>query len=129
MTAVRLTGASALITVLLLVTITTPPASAAPAQPQAKFTWGIVTGTIYLNKRETAYVSLGAGAATTFASALPPPFNLLVSGAAALLSAYAGKAVIDGKCMKVKLSTVPFVPSVQPGTYGPKDRKFGRYCR
>ena len=128
MNAVRLMGASALIA-LVLVVIATPDASAAGSQTQAKFTWGVVTGTIYLDRRETAYLSLGAGAVSTFASALPPPANFIVSAAAATLAAYAGKAVVDGKCMKIKISTIPFTPAVRPATYGPRDREFGRYCK
>lgn len=128
MNAARLVGASAL-AAAMLVTVAAPEASAARSQPQAKYTWGVVTGTIYLNKRETAYISLSAGAVSTFASALPPPANLIVAGAAALLSAYAGKAVVDGRCMKIKISTVPFTPAIQPGTYGPGNPKFGRYCK
>ena len=128
MTAVRVTGASALIAVVLVV-IAIPEASASGSQSQAKFTWGVVTGTIYLNKRETAYLSLGAGAVSTFASALPPPVNLIVASAAATLSAYAGKAVVDGRCMKIKISTLPLTPAIRPETYGPGNPKFGRYCK
>lgn len=122
--------AGCLLVALGVALATTREASAAPSTPQAKITWGVVTGTIYLNKRETAYLSLGSGAVSTFASALPPPANMIVSSASALLAAYAGKVVVDGKCMKIKLvPPMMFVgASVLPGTYGPRD-KHGRYCR
>ena len=102
MTAVRVTGASALIIVLLLVTITTPQASASPSRAEAKVTWGIVTGTLYLNKSETLKLSVGAGAVAALGSVLPPPFDLIVLAGGTLISAKAGWAAADHKCLKIK---------------------------
>lgn len=137
MSVVRIVSASVLLA-LLVVAFATPQASASGAQPQKKFVWsweGDVT--IYLDKDETAYLALGSAAVSRFAAWLPPPINYWISGSAALLTAYAAKAVVDRKCMKIKL-TPPIKTLlvfwrdrhvVKPGKYSPKDEKYGRYCR
>lgn len=118
---VRSMGAVALITAICLVTFATPSASAAPAQPEAKMTWGIVTGTLYLNKSETLKLSVGGGAAAAISTILPPPFDLIVLGGGTALAVKAGWAAADGKCLKIKsYGTIR--------AYGRHDKN-GKYCR
>ena len=129
MSVVRLAGASALI-VVVAVMFATPSASASSSRADAKVKVRITNTTIYFNKKETLKLSVGAGAITTLAAALPPPIDVIIAGVAALVAAQAGYAAVDGNCVAVRVSHIPmFVPVVVPYIYKPSKKGNGRYCR
>ena len=68
--------------------------------------WGWITGTLYLNKRETALASSMAFV-SFLAAFLPPPFNLYVAGEAAWISTTAGIVRYQNRCLEIKSSGAP----------------------
>ncbi|MFE5539422.1 hypothetical protein ACFQ78_27230 [Streptomyces sp. NPDC056519] len=92
--------------------------TAFPVVVDPKFTWGIVTGTAYLNKSETNSVTTYGGLATFAASYLPPPFNVVAGLDMVTIIANANSAKNSGECVKLKL----MVPLVVSGIYS------GGYC-
>ena len=78
-----------------------------------KLTWGIVTGTAYLNKSETEQVGQKAGLLAFVTSTLPPPFNVVAGLDVAVVVVKANEAKSKGQCLKLKLVT----PLIVPGSY------------
>ena len=78
-----------------------------------KFTWHFLTGTLWLNKKETKRVSTFSGAAAFAAGSLPKPWNWVVGGIVAILAAVASDASNNGRC--VKITTGPWVSTYRGG--------------
>ena len=87
--------------------------------PNAKFTWGWVTGTLYFNKRETRNLSWigGALAAISNLPTIAYSFQTLLKASVAYLVGEAGFALANNRCVKVKL------PALAIQTYR------GGYCK
>ena len=68
-----------------------------PITADPKYTWGLVTGTVYFNKAETRHVAYGGGVG----SVLPNPYTQAV-GAPSF--AWAGLAIELNKCIKLKVT-------------------------
>ncbi|MCC3650668.1 hypothetical protein LIX60_04035 [Streptomyces sp. S07_1.15] len=84
-------------------TVETSPSSAYPIVADPKWNWGIISGTVYFNKKET--VKLSGGAATVSALLgiwLPSPIAKALASYAAVIAAKAAIASGKGKCIKVK---------------------------
>ncbi|MFE3557291.1 hypothetical protein ACFXKW_20850 [Streptomyces sp. NPDC059193] len=95
--------------------ITTAPDTAFPVVADPKWTWGIVSGTVYFDKAETRHMSGNAAfVAAAFAFA-PPPFDVYGVLNAANIARVASNASSDGKCIKVKVPT--FWPDSYTGGY------------
>ncbi len=95
--------------------------TSATSSTNAHMTWGIVTGTLYLNREETKKMAIGSGAAAGLAVFLPPPFDAVVGASGVLLATIAAWADAENKCVKIKSYG-------DIGIYGPKN-KHGRWCR
>lgn len=91
------------------------------ASPLATYDYGIVTGTLYLNRLETARVAAGVGAASAACAFMPQPF---AAGCAVVILTFAGTAQYAydrGGCLKIKhLGALP--PTYWPDTHD------GSYC-
>ncbi|MFC9279701.1 hypothetical protein [Streptomyces collinus] len=81
----------------LVQTIETGPDTAYPVVADPHYTWGIITGTVYFNKKETKLLALGG----TVVSWIPNP-AAVVGGRS--LAAIAGVAVAADKCVKIKVN-------------------------
>ncbi len=95
-----------------------------PIVGDPKYTWGIITGTVYYNRAETRSMKTLTAAAVA-AAGICAVFGPATLGAACGLSAVvygqwtyvAGNAYSDGKCIKIK------IPLFWAYAYGP-----GGYC-
>ncbi len=88
-----------------------------PVTADPKFTWGIISGTLYLNKSETQKVALGG----SIVSWIPNP-AAIIGGRA--LFAWAAYAVATKRCIKFKVHAWSAINlSAQPGYYT------GGYCK
>lgn len=97
--------------------VTTDKNTAYPVVADPKWTWGIVSGTVYFNKQETRHMAGNASfVAAAFAFA-PPPFNVYGVLNAANIARVGSNSASDGKCVKVK------VPTFWPDSYT------GGYCK
>lgn len=115
---------------LVLVVFAVPSASASSTRAEAKIEWHITGPKILFSKKETQKIAVGSGAAATFAAALPPPFDLIITSLSGGIAAMAGFAAIDGNCVGVKiLPPLPFMPPAYPFIYKPSHKGSGRYCR
>ncbi|MFF4537500.1 hypothetical protein [Streptomyces aureus] len=93
-----------------------PGANAAyPIVADPKWTWGIISGTVYFNKKETAHLASNAGFVAVLFAAAPPPFDAYGILNAANISRVAWNAGSDGKCVEVKVPT--FLPYEYKGGY------------
>ncbi|MFB8122446.1 hypothetical protein ACFVG1_21555 [Streptomyces bacillaris] len=90
----------------LVQTIETGPDTAYPVVADPHYTWGIITGTVYFNKKETKLLALGG----TVVSWIPNP-AAVVGGRS--LAAIAGAAVAADKCVKIKVN--PGLAPLSPG--------------
>ena len=86
-----------------------------PVVADPHYTWGIITGTVYFNKTETAHAAVDSTFLAAIGYFAPPPFNVLLGLYSVYYSAVAANAVIDHKCLKVKSDTLAFEYS---GTQG-----------
>jgi hypothetical protein len=82
--------------------------TAFPVVADPKWTWGIVSGTVYFNKKETSHLAANAGFVAVVFAAAPPPFDVYGVLNAANISRVAWNASSDGKCVEVKVPT--FIP-------------------
>ncbi|WP_458243745.1 hypothetical protein [Streptomyces sp. MAI_2237] len=73
-----------------------------------KWTWGIISGTVYFNKRETAHLAANSAFVGVLFAAAPPPFDAYGILNAANISRVAWNATSDHKCVEVKVPT--FLP-------------------
>lgn len=72
-----------------------------PVVADPHYTWGIITGTVYFNKSETAQAGASATFITAIAAFAPPPFNIILVVYAASISYTAQMAGIHNKCLAV----------------------------
>ncbi|MFJ6831918.1 hypothetical protein [Streptomyces sp. NPDC091209] len=86
-----------------------------PIVADPKWTWGIISGTVYFNKKETAHLASNAGFVAVLFAAAPPPFDAYGILNAANISRVAWNAGSDGKCVEVKVPT--FLPYEYKGGY------------
>lgn len=89
--------------------------AAYPIVADPKWTWGIISGTVYFNKKETAHLASNAGFVAVLFAAAPPPFDAYGILNAANISRVAWNAGSDGKCVEVKVPT--FLPYEYKGGY------------
>jgi hypothetical protein len=83
-------------------TITTTPTTTYPVTADPKITWGIITGTIYFNKEETAFIAAGSSFVFALAKDLPSPWNFVLMAVAGFVGARAAAALSVGKCLAIK---------------------------
>lgn len=81
----------------LVQTIETGPDTAYPVVADPHYTWGIITGTVYFNKKETKLLALGG----TVVSWIPNPAAVIGGRSVAGI---AGAAVAANKCIKIKVN-------------------------
>ncbi|MEV7914952.1 hypothetical protein [Streptomyces griseus] len=81
----------------LVQTVETGPDTAYPVVADPHYTWGIITGTVYFNKKETKLLAVGG----TSVSWLPNPAAKV--GGRSLATIAAGAAAV-GKCIKFKVN-------------------------
>ena len=106
-----------------------PAARAQTATTNYKIKWKILSGALYLDKKETRKLAVGSGLGASASVLLPPPFDVVSGLVFASAAAYAANADIDGKCVGIKILLSPFTGATYyPFSYGPKDKN-GRYCR
>lgn len=86
---------------------------------QAKWTWGWVTGTIYLSRAETSKLSFGASVSGIVGAFLSVSAVAAVFGT---LAAYATYVYRQGHCIKFKLYPGPTLIQAVPQEY------WGGYC-
>jgi hypothetical protein len=67
-----------------------------------KFTWGIISGTVYFNLHETAVLALSTVPLGLIAPVLPPPFDFILLYSATVIGVTAGLAGVVGDCVYVK---------------------------
>ncbi|MDF3297513.1 hypothetical protein [Streptomyces tropicalis] len=96
-------------------TVTPDSDTAFPVVADPKWTWGIISGTVYFNKKETAHVASNAGFVAVLFAAAPPPFDAYGILNAANISRVAWNADSDHKCVEVKVPT--FLPYEYSGGY------------
>ncbi|GAX53278.1 hypothetical protein SO3561_04806 [Streptomyces olivochromogenes] len=96
-------------------TVKTDANAAYPIVADPKWTWGIISGTVYFNKKETAHLASNAGFVAVLFAAAPPPFDAYGILNAANISRVAWNASSDGKCVEVKVPT--FLPYEYKGGY------------
>ncbi len=72
-----------------------------PVVADPHYTWGIITGTVYFNKSETAKAGANLNFLIAIALLAPPPFDVLLAIHAAYFSYIAQMAGIDNKCLAV----------------------------
>ena len=84
--------------------------AAHPVVADPKFTWGIVSGTVYFSKQETRRIAFGASLVAVGGFKLAP-----LAVASGILSAFANNALAANKCLKIKY--YPNGVSI-PGDYG-----------
>ncbi|HEX5553199.1 MAG TPA: hypothetical protein VFX43_08115 [Chitinophagaceae bacterium] len=126
---VRLVSALALAT-LCLSALSAPPAQAAPSTVQYKIRWHVIGTKILFSKKETEKFAAGAGTVAAMGALYPPPFDIVIVGVSSAVAGIAASAVIDGKCVGIKLNPpLPFMPLAYPFTYKPSKSGDGRYCK
>ncbi|GAQ58065.1 hypothetical protein [Streptomyces acidiscabies] len=96
-------------------TVTPGPGTAFPVVADPKWTWGIISGTVYFNKKETSHLAANAGFVGVLFAAAPPPFDVYGVVNAANISRVAWNADSDGECVEVKVPT--FLPYEYKGGY------------
>ncbi|MFF5494564.1 hypothetical protein [Streptomyces aquilus] len=96
-------------------TVTPNADTAFPVVADPKWTWGIISGTVYFNKKETAHLAANAGFVAVLFAAAPPPFDVYGILNAANISRVAWNADSDNKCVEVKVPT--FLPHEYSGGY------------
>ncbi|WP_049751449.1 hypothetical protein [Acidothermus cellulolyticus] len=112
-------------------TITPPTTATYPITADPKITWGIITGTIYFNKEETAFIAaygLSYGYYQYLLAILPP--TEAIGDLSSTVTVYAAAAQWLGKCLAIKFglsaprlfSGPPAPPFITPEVYS------GRYC-
>ncbi|MDN3028198.1 hypothetical protein [Streptomyces sp. S.PB5] len=89
--------------------------TAFPVVADPKWTWGIISGTVYFNKKETSHLAANAGFVAVLFAAAPPPFDAYGVLNAANISRVAWNADSDNKCVEVKVPT--FLPHEYSGGY------------
>src|SRR5579875_1375350 len=80
----------------------TPLTPTYPVTADPKITWGIITGTIYFNKEETAFIAAGSSFVFALAKDLPSPWNFVLMAVAGFVGARAAAALSVGKCLAIK---------------------------
>ncbi|WJV47522.1 hypothetical protein [Streptomyces flavofungini] len=98
-------------------TVETNDKTAFPVVADPKFTWGIVTGTVYFKKSETSKIANTGAAAALVGWALPPGLNAYVSAHAAAITKVAMRAKANKRCIKIKIAGGLFVPGDYSGGY------------
>jgi hypothetical protein len=103
------------------------PHGGSTMRPDAKFTWGWISGTLYLNRSETKKASTtstlldGLGALTgVLKGSLGSLASILLSwvkAQRAFISRVAGGAVHAGKCVKIKIYGLFFTLGTYSGGY------------
>ncbi|MDK1475280.1 hypothetical protein QNO07_17960 [Streptomyces sp. 549] len=88
-----------------------------PVVADPKFTWGIVTGTAYFNKKETKAVAQNGALVAMGSWALPPGLNAYVSSHAAAITVTANKAHSAKRCLSIKFAAGIFQPRDYKGGY------------
>ncbi|PRH80791.1 hypothetical protein C6N75_02170 [Streptomyces solincola] len=88
-----------------------------PVVADPKYTWGIVTGTAYMNRAETRKIATYGAMGGLAAGTLPPPLNVLYSINATLVTAKASSANSAKQCLKIKFAAGLFVPGAYKGGY------------
>ncbi|MFI5974866.1 hypothetical protein [Streptomyces sp. NPDC051452] len=96
-------------------TVTPNADTAFPVVADPKWTWGIISGTVYFNKKETSHLAANAGFVAVVFAAAPPPFDAYGILNAANISRVAWNAGSDHKCVEVKVPT--FLPYEYSGGY------------
>ncbi|QNP71959.1 hypothetical protein IAG44_22780 [Streptomyces roseirectus] len=96
-------------------TVAPGPSTAYPVVADPKWTWGIISGTVYFNKKETSHLAANAGFVAVLFAAAPPPFDVYGVVNSANISRVAWNADSDGKCVEVKVPT--FLPYEYKGGY------------
>jgi len=86
----------------LVQTVTTSASTAYPIVADPKWTWGIVTGTAYFDKAETAQIANHADWVTLFGALIPWPWSTLLPAWAAYIRTVAQHAHTLGLCVSVK---------------------------
>jgi hypothetical protein len=94
--------------------------AAFPVVADPKWTWGIITGTLYFNRSETQYIAAYENWLAIVGWFVPPPFDTLLAIYQLYLHYEAQYAESVGICVKIK-STGAI------GTYG--GSQGGGYCR
>jgi len=89
-------------------TITPPTTATYPITADPKITWGIITGTIYFNKAETAQVAATAGFVASLARYLPSPWNTVLDLFANYYSFMAAYVLTLGECLAIKSTTYAY---------------------
>ncbi len=100
--------------------------AAYPVTADPHYTWGIITGTVYLNRHETNLLATGVGLAAIGIGAYFGGWGAVPAGG---LTAYANYVYNEGHCIKMKLVPAP-VPGLflyYPGEYWGSDGD--GYCR
>lgn len=95
--------------------IDTDSDTAFPVVADPKYTWGIVTGTAYMNRAETKKIATYGAMAGLAAGALPPPLNVLYTTNATLVTAKAVSANSAKQCLKIKFAAGLFIPGAYKG--------------
>lgn len=111
-TSYRLAGST------LIQQIDTAKDTAFPVVADPKWTWGNVTGTVYLNRKETNKLALGAGLSTVLGALSGP---LAIPGI--VTAASASYWYNEGACVKIKYGMGWFGPFANASPYK------GGYCR
>jgi len=98
--------------------------AAYPIVGDPKYTWGWVTGTVYLNRNETNKLMLGTGLATLITGSV-----WFISVPFGTITAYANYVYNEGRCIKVKIIPVSSngLANWELGSYG--GNHAGGYCR
>jgi len=73
-----------------------------PVVADPHYTWGIITGTVYFNKNETAKAAASWQYIAAIGAFAPPPFDVILVASASYYSLIATYAGIDNKCLEVK---------------------------
>lgn len=98
-------------------TVETNDKTAFPVVADPKFTWGIVTGTVYFKKSETSKIANAGAGAAMVGWALPAGLNAYVSMHAAAITKVAMRAKANKRCIKIKIAGGIFVPGDYSGGY------------
>ncbi len=98
--------------------------AAYPVVGDPKYTWGWVTGTVYLNRNETSKLMLGTGLATLITGRV-----WFISVPFGTITAYANYVYNEGRCIKVKIIPVSRkgLANWELDSYG--GNHAGGYCR
>lgn len=87
-----------------------------PVTADPKWTWGIITGTVYFNKHETSVIAASSDWVNKLSIFIPGIWSTIIGLYAAVVHAMAKHAKEAGGCVKLKSTGVP-------GIY------FGGYCK